>query len=555
MLIPSPMARYFVYCRKSSESEDRQVLSIDSQRTELERLAARLGLEVAEVLTEAKSAKAPGRPVFTAMLERLRRGEAQGILCWKLDRLARNPIDGGALIWAVKEHGLELYTPTQTFRPQDDNTILLYIEFGMAQKYIDDLSRNIRRGNRAKLEHGGWPNRAPQGYLNERLGKTILPDPQRSPLVRSAWELLLAGKSVVSIWKTMNQEWGYRTRRGSPIGLSSLYKIFTNPFYSGLMERKEGAFRGAHEPMITEAEFWQAQELLGKRGRTRPKRYGFAYTGLIRCGECGGMITAEYKVNRYGRRYAYYHCTKRQGCRQGAVEVKTLEAQIEAYLARLAISPRFLGWIFLWADRSAEDDALTRARVAEQLRDSLALARKQLITLTQLRTRDLIGDEEFVTERHRLLSEIGQLEGQAAQPDAPFQVELATVQTFVFAASAREWFASGKPDVKRRILQTIGSNLVLRDKILTVDGPKPIRMIADALCGAAGAAVPIEPPTQPYFTRGLRPIEAQKSVVWRIREDVRTFFAEDLGSNRLRKALTMLLGSQRALEGDTSQVA
>lgn len=59
------------------------------------------------------SAKAPGRPVFNEMMQRLYRGEAAGIICWKLDRLARNSVDGGAIIWAIKQHGIKVMTPAQ----------------------------------------------------------------------------------------------------------------------------------------------------------------------------------------------------------------------------------------------------------------------------------------------------------------------------------------------------------------------------------------------------------------------------------------------------------
>src|SRR3954465_14323132 len=96
------MTRYFIYSRKSLEDEDRQVQSIESQEDELKPLAARLNLNVLEPLSEARSAKAPGRPVFDEMMRRINKGEADGILCWKLDRLARNPVDGGAIIWAMK---------------------------------------------------------------------------------------------------------------------------------------------------------------------------------------------------------------------------------------------------------------------------------------------------------------------------------------------------------------------------------------------------------------------------------------------------------------------
>src|SRR3989344_3164562 len=121
------MPHYFIYARKSSESEDRQVLSIESQITELQRLARQRNCRVVEVLTEARSAKEPGRAVFNQMMQRVYRSEAQGVICWKLDRLARNPIDGGAIIWAIKQHGIEIITPTQSFRQSDDTSILTYI--------------------------------------------------------------------------------------------------------------------------------------------------------------------------------------------------------------------------------------------------------------------------------------------------------------------------------------------------------------------------------------------------------------------------------------------
>src|SRR3989344_7235334 len=131
------MKKYFIYARKSSESEDRQVLSIDSQVKELRELATKLNLDLINPpLNESQSAKAPGRAVFNDMMTRILNGEAQGIICWKLDRLARNPIDGGNIIWAIKQSGIDIVTPSQTFNQQNENTLLMYMEFGVAQKFV-----------------------------------------------------------------------------------------------------------------------------------------------------------------------------------------------------------------------------------------------------------------------------------------------------------------------------------------------------------------------------------------------------------------------------------
>src|SRR5438552_4157392 len=101
------MDKYVIYARKSTESEDRQVLSIDSQVRELRQLASKHGVSVSDVLTESRSAKAPGRPVFTELMRRIRRGEIDGVLCWKMDRLARNPYDSGMILQAQADGKLK----------------------------------------------------------------------------------------------------------------------------------------------------------------------------------------------------------------------------------------------------------------------------------------------------------------------------------------------------------------------------------------------------------------------------------------------------------------
>ena len=95
------MSTYILYARKSTESEDRQILSIPAQIEELRSLASHRGIIDVRVVEESKSAKAPGRPAFSSLLQEIDQGKVRGIICWKLDRLARNPVDGGAVIWAL----------------------------------------------------------------------------------------------------------------------------------------------------------------------------------------------------------------------------------------------------------------------------------------------------------------------------------------------------------------------------------------------------------------------------------------------------------------------
>lgn len=293
------------------------------------------------------------------MLNEIEKGQAQGIIAWNSDRLSRNSVDTGRLIYLFDLGKLhEVVTPSQVFRntPNDNKGI------------------NVKRGLKAKVERGIYPAPAPVGYLNEKYAergnKTIQPDPQRFNLVRRMFSLILTGSyTPPQVLKVANEEWGFRMPNGKKLSRSSIYNLFTRPFYYGLFEYPIGSgnwYRGAHQPMITAEDYDRIQVLLGRKGRPRPKNHVFAYTGMIRCGECGGMVTAEEKIkhqqNGNVHCYTYYHYTKRKNpsCSQRVIEVKELERQVQEALAGVEIPPEFHDWALKWLKKENGKEAVDR---------------------------------------------------------------------------------------------------------------------------------------------------------------------------------------------------
>jgi DNA invertase Pin-like site-specific DNA recombinase len=477
--------KYFLYCRKSSEAEDRQVLSIDSQRTEMERHAEAWGAEIVRVFVEAQSAKAPGRPIFEEMLREVGKGKVDGVIAWHPDRLARNSVDGGRIIYLLDTGKLkDLRFATFSFENNSQGKFMLSIIFGYSKYYVDSLSENVRRGMRAKVEKGWLPNFAPAGYLNDKETGQIIPDPERFHLIQRMWRLMLTEQANPRrIWEMAKNEWGLTTRPhkrigGLPFTQSAVYKILKNPFYAGVIEWEGTTYPGKHEAMVTLSEFDRVQELLGSPGRPRRKSHEFPYTGMIRCGECGFMVTAEHKTNRFGSRYTYYHCSWRRldcKCSQGSITAERLEAQIAQFVEETALPEKFWGFeMERLHGLTAEDEELL-AKQKRALENQAAALDRQLANLKQLRIRDLLDDAEFLEERQKLTRErirVAQELEKLAETGQRFEPGRLLIQ---FNKEAASRFQAGSQQEKRFIVQILGSNPRLQDRELKIDVAKPFR--------------------------------------------------------------------------------
>ena len=328
---------YFLYVRKSTDTEERQVLSIESQLAELKLLAEKENLRISHIFQEAMTAKVPGRPIFNEMISRIEKGEADGIIAWHPDRLARNSIDGGRVIYLLDTgHIKYLKFPTFWFENTPQGKFMMQIAFGQSNYYIDNLSENVRRGLRQKVRRGEWPaGYVPPGYFNDKNDRRLKIHPVQGPLVKKLFETYVAGDCTLQDLRKVSYSWGLVSRAGKPWVKAELQRTFKNTFYYGLMKYKGEYHPGIHEPLITKELYDQVQEAMVRKGKPNKyrKKY-FPLLGLATCPQCGCSITATLKKG-----HNYYHCTKRRGpCPEPYVREELYAHQISQAIANVALS-------------------------------------------------------------------------------------------------------------------------------------------------------------------------------------------------------------------------
>ena len=490
------MTKYFIYCRKSSEDEERQVLSIEAQLTELREFAKQQNLFVVREFYESKTAKEPGRGVFNEMLGEIEKGTAQGILAWNPDRLARNSVDGGRVIYLVDTGKITtLKFPTFWFEPTPQGKFMLSVAFGQAKYYTDNLRENILRGIRQKIRRGELSAKAPLGYFNEPRLRTIEPDRKTFGKVRGCLGAFATGQYTLTGIQRKMFSVGLVGKTGKPLALASISHILDNPFYYGHFRYRGEVHAGTHKPMITKKLFDKIQEALVANGKPRKKRgpKNFQFLGFATCGECGYAITAERKIKKSGRVYHYYHCTfksKTAKCSQTRfLREEELARQVQAMVQKVSLPDE---WRDKYLARLESEQAESRQSsdlFVQNLKNDISAITARLERLTDAYLAEALELGDYLERKNALMSEKKTLEEQLSDFERKGNHWLELMRNWIIEANQAENLIkaenlSGMKD----FLMDIGSNRRIAAGILAGEFGKPWHFLVEMPLHARGSA-------------------------------------------------------------------
>lgn len=493
----------FMYLRKSTESDEKQKASIEDQGAALKAIAAREGLSVlGDPIEESKSARSPNRrPLFREMMRRITNGEANAILVWSVDRLARNPVEGGEILWMLTSGKLnQVITPSRVYTSSGPDKLTMFMEFALAANFIDNLSANVKRAIQRQLSQGRWPSKPKLGYVRDRETKLLIPDPERFHLVQALFKMKLdraASTEILDFAHASGLRTPIRKRSGGkPINMSRLYRILHDPFYAGLMVVNAGTHPGVHQPMVTMQEFEQVQQEMKRSAdlQSRPKVYTHTLRGMIQCGSCGAAVTSEKKISRHGHCYLYYHCARKcrpfRFCPEPAVEEDVLLAQAGDFLASLDVPEDVVAFLRARVREAINSSEGPENETWRRLTAQLEKAKQRLAGLRTLCADGRITEAEFDEDRERALAEQVELLAQLEKLKLRGQALETFDAKISFAKLAKISFDEANPEKKRQILKTVCSKHLLQQKNLLCVADFPFSVFskasAVALCSLNG---------------------------------------------------------------------
>ena len=505
--------KFFLYARKSTDEPERQVLSIEAQLFELREFAKKENLNIVREFVESKTAKEPGREIFNDMVACIEKNEAEGILAWHPDRLARNSIDGGRIIYLVDTGKITtLKFPTFWFDPTPQGKFMLSIAFGQSKYYVDNLSENIKRGIRQKLRNGIWPAWAPLGYLNDKNQRKIVVDKEKAKYIKRAFEMYSTGEYPLAQLRKIINSIGLVGKKNKVLSVSNYQYMLKNPIYCGIIRYKGELYDGKHEPIITKKLFDKCQEVMARKSKPKtPKLKPYIYRGLFRCGECGCFITTETQKG-----HNYLRCTKRKvRCSQKYAREDAITSQIKKEIQKVSLCSAWAKNCINELEKEKMEKAQAESSFAQKVRNELAENEQKLDRLLDLHLDGSLSQAEYATKKQKLVLAKKDLEEKLSAFERKNHNRFERMIQFIKEANQAENIAlQENPERIRDFLKKIGSNFRIAERTLSLDLKNAWKIPAKF--------------NAERRSREATPSKIAESETWRcFLDEVRTFFEQN----------------------------
>ena len=492
--------KYISYRRKSSESSEKQTLSLPAQQRELEKYISHNELNVIADLWESASAYTAGRPVFAEMMNMIKKGKANAILVCHLSRLSRNMTEAGVIIDMLKDGVLkEIRTLTETYTKNSSAEFVLALQFAMQKKSSDDTSEYVKRDINTKIGKGEYPGFASLGYLNitpEGIisGKQYTPqkqaaidrkknsvgikrvekDPVVGPLIKRLFELYATGQYTMNQLRHLSQGWGlFGGRSRKKLSKQTIQRILTNPFYYGAIlfkgivyEPESLPIMTRHDPIISRELFKSVQKIMVERTRGHKSEQLYPYSVYLKCGFCSKAISGTTaKGHHY---YRCCHCGK-----GGYIREDKLEQQIASHIERLTVDDMFLEIAMEEISKENHEEITRRNAILNQRGTELKRLENELDALmTKFLSPanadySIIDEDELRQRKGRILQrqESLKLEIESGKDGKMYWYESAT-DYVTFIHRLKEKFQKATPEKKREVFQYVFDNPTLTNKLL-----------------------------------------------------------------------------------------
>ncbi|MEQ1707496.1 MAG: recombinase family protein [Terricaulis sp.] len=475
------MKQYYGYIRVSTAKQGTHGVSLIEQKSAIERYAAKNALTISEWFEERETAAKRGRPIFSRMLSRLRKGEAAGVLIHKIDRSARNLKDWADLGELI-DAGVEVHFAADALDlASRGGRLSADIQAVVAADYIRNLREEAKKGLYGRLKQGIYPFRAPIGYLDQGGGKAKILDPATAPLVRRAFEIYGAGQSSLEALGKELFHLGLQRRSGGVITASFLSDLFNNSFYAGVIRIKRSGetFKGIHEPLVPWTLYERVQAVL--KGKLAPKvvKHDFPFRKIFTCVLCGRVLVGERQKGR-----VYYRCHSRN-CPTMTIREDVIDQAVRKILSQVQLAPDEVQIAKTYLDERLDGIDDDKGEVQATAKLSLDNAKARLDRLTNAFVDGLLEKPLFEERRASLLGDITSMEHRLANQDG-FWTDLRSqiIQTLELAENVADAYDLAFPHEKRQILETVTSNRTVSRKELVITLDIPFQMLAnrDTFC-------------------------------------------------------------------------